>query len=160
MIVEVSGFVGKKYKEVAVFVAGETNKFMRQPDSLSVSIAFVSKCKIKKLNKQLRGVDRVTDVLSFPSFNLKPNEIIDLNSVEAQMLMEESGDVHFGDIAICMSKIRKQAKEYQVKTSQELKKIVIHSMLHLMGYDHIEDSDYKIMHKQENLLDKKINIEG
>ena len=61
-------------------------------------------------------------------------------------------------MAICLAQCKKQAKEYKVSVLTEIKKLVIHSMLHLMGYDHIDDKDYEIMDKKEKELDEKIKI--
>ena len=156
--IEVSGFVRKKYKELATNVAQQVIKFMKQSDGLEVAIRFVSNNEIKKLNRDIRGIDKVTDVLSFPSTETKPAEIFDCNSVEAEMLKTDDGFVHFGDMAICISKCKKQAREFGVSVQSEIKKLVIHSMLHLMGYDHIKDEDFEVMNKKEIELDKKIKI--
>ena len=84
--------------------------------------------------------------------------LLDETSVEVQMSVQENGLIHFGDMAICLKQTERQAKEYGVTTEAEVKKLVIHSMLHLMGYDHIEDDDYLVMNKKEVELDEKIEI--
>ena len=81
---------------------------------------------------------------------------VDLKSEDALLNTLENGNVHFGDMAICLAQTKRQAKEFGNTVSAEIKKLVIHSMLHLMGYDHIKDSDYEVMSKKEKELDEKI----
>lgn len=155
-VIEVNGRVFKKYKLVAELVAKNAIKFMGFPDNLEVAIDFVSEKAIKKLNHDFRDIDKVTDVLSFPAFELQAGEEFDVEFAENERLKNENGLFHFGDIAICFKQMKRQAKEYGVAVELELKKLVIHSMLHLMGYDHIKDEDYLIMKEQEEKLDKLI----
>ena len=159
-IVEVTGRVSSKYKEMAEKIALDCIKFMKQPDKLEIAIKFVSEKEMIEINSNHRGIEKVTDVLSFPAVDLNVGEILDLDDEDNLYLVEENGLIHFGDMAICMAQLKRQAKEYGVSNESELKKLVIHSMLHLMGYDHIEDSDYEIMNKKEIELDSKINIGG
>lgn len=156
--IEVSGFVRKCYKVLAENVANKSLEIMRQPDNLEIAIRFVSKKEIHRLNREIRSVDKPTDVLSFPATETKAGEIFDSMSEDATMLVSENGYVHFGDMALCLPVCKKQAKEYGTTIKQEIKKLVIHSCLHLMGYDHIEDDDYKVMNRKEKELDKKIKI--
>lgn len=156
--IEISGKVQKKYKELAENVAKQVIVLMGQPNVLEVAIEFVSEKEIQRLNREIRGIDKVTDVLSFPATNLSVGEILDEFSEESLFLKTEDGNIHFGDMAICLAQTERQANEYGVSTESEIKKLVIHSMLHLMGYDHIEDSDYEIMNPKEIELDKLIKI--
>ena len=155
-VVEIFGKVKKEYSEIAERVCLQALKFMKQPAGLEVAITFVSEREIQRINREFRGVDRVTDVLSFPSTNLRAGEIFDVNSQESNLLKNEVGLIHFGDIAVCSKKITEQAKEYLTSPEAELKKLIIHSTLHLMGYDHIKDSDYEVMKEKEECLDKMI----
>ena len=156
--IDVAGFVLKKHKMLAKYVAEQVISLMNQPSELEVAIRFVSKKKIKDLNNELRSINKVTDVLSFPSTNVQAGEIFDCNSLEAVMLKTDEGFVHFGDMALCFAQCKKQAKQFKVPVQSEIKKLVIHSMLHLMGYDHIKDDDYEIMQLKEDELNKKIEI--
>ncbi len=154
--VDVKGLCRKKYKLIAQEVAERVISLMNFPESLQVDIEFVSKREIKRLNSGFRGIDKVTDVLSFPAFQILAGVILDIDSDDVISFKQEDGNVHFGDIAICLHQTKKQAKEYKVSVEVEIKKLVIHSMLHLMGYDHIEDCDFEIMIKEEEKLDKLI----
>ncbi len=154
--IEVSGKAQNKHKELAKIVAEKVIKLMRFPDNLEIAIDFVSEKEIKRLNNQFREKNNVTDVLSFPSFDIHAGEILDVESVEAIMLKNDEGLIHFGDMALCLKQTKRQAKEFGVSVESEIIKLVIHSVLHLMGYDHIEDSDYEIMKVQEEKLAKLI----
>lgn len=157
-VVEVTGRASAKLKEIAEKVALECIKCMKQPDKLEVAIKFVSEKEIQRINYDYRGIDKVTDVLSFPSTDISVGEILDLDDEENVYLQNDKGLIHFGDMAICLAQLKRQAKEYSVTVEQELKKLVIHSMLHFMGYDHIRDKDYEVMNKKEMVLDSLIKI--
>lgn len=153
--INVDGKSRKKYKAVAELVAKSVINLMNFPNEIEVDINFVSEKEIQRLNREFRKTDKVTDVLSFPSFDINAGDILVLGDDEK--LLTDIGElVHFGDMAICLKQTKRQAKEYGVTTEQEIKKLVIHSMLHLMGYDHIKDEDYEVMKKQEEKLDKLI----
>ena len=157
-IIEVSGRVPAKLKELAEKVAYNCIKCMKQPNRLEVAIKFVSEKEIQRINNDYRGINKVTDVLSFPAVDLKVGEILDIDDEEVSYMINDNGLIHFGDMAICLMQLKRQAKEYGVSVESELKKLVIHSMLHFMGYDHIRDNDYKIMNKKEIVLDSLIKI--
>lgn len=152
--IEVRGKVSKKYKILAEETAEKVIEAMNYPKGLEVAIDFVSEKEIKRLNNEFREIDRVTDVLSFPSFQLSVGEVLDTDDEMVLMFKQDNGFIHFGDMALCLKQTKRQAKEFGVSVESEIKKLVIHSMLHLMGYDHIEDSDYEIMKKEEERLDK------
>ena len=154
--IDVKGRVLKKYKILAQEVAQKVIELMKFPENLEVAIDFVSESDIKNLNLEFRGIDRVTDVLSFPSFQISAGEILDTKNEEVLLFELDNGLIHFGDMALCLKQTKRQAKEFGVSLESEIKKLVIHSMLHLMGYDHIEDGDYEIMKVQEEKLEKLI----
>ncbi len=156
-LINVSGRVDESFKEIAKEVSLNVIKLMKQPDCFEVTIKFVSENEIRRLNSEFRNIDKVTDVLSFPATNLKAGEIYSKNKDNFFVLSDDEL-CYLGDMAICLKRLREQAKEYGVTDKSELKKLVIHSILHLLGYDHIEDEDFEIMNEKENLLDKKIII--
>lgn len=154
--IDVNGRCNAKLKELAKSVAEKTIEFMGFPDILEVAIDFVSENEIQRLNREFRNIDRVTDVLSFPSFQIEAGEVLDLKLPEVATFKLDNGLFHFGDMAICLKQCERQAKEFGVSTESEVKKLVIHSMLHLMGYDHIKDEDFVVMKAKEDELDKLI----
>ena len=100
----------------------------------SATIAFVSDRKIRELNKQFRGIDKATDVLSFPS----------------------DDDGQLGDIAISIQTAARQAKENQLTVNGEIAQLILHGLLHLSGYDH--ETDNGEMNRIELTLRKKLGI--
>ena len=143
-----------KHKNIVKKAISAVVEKLCQPRNISVCVNFVDDEEIKNLNKQMRNVDKVTDVLSFPNFAIKAGEILDVNSVEAK-LSSMNGKVMLGDMAINLAQLARQAKDYNVTLECELAKLVIHSALHLFGYDHIEDSDYEVMKPiEDEILNK------
>ncbi|MBU5669952.1 rRNA maturation RNase YbeY [Peptoniphilus sp. MSJ-1] len=109
---------------------------------VEVSISFVSDDEIRELNRDYRNVDRTTDVLSFP--------IDDEFEINSRIL---------GDVVINTRKVIEQAKEYEHSNTRELSYLTVHSILHLLGYDHIEESDKEEMRRVEKLVMKELGIE-
>ena len=156
--IEVIGIVKKNIAEMVKSVANCTLELMGQPDMLDVTVYFVSEREIRRLNRVNRGIDKVTDVLSFPSTDTRAGEVVDATSLDNLTLLNDCGNLHLGDMAICLKRADEQAKEYGSTLEAEVKKLVIHSLLHLLGYDHISDEDYIIMNEKEKELDLKIKI--
>lgn len=108
-----------------------------------ISVSLVDNKEIRKLNRDYRGIDSSTDVLSFPlneNFNHKmPIPIL-------------------GDIIISVEKALEQSQEYKHSLYREIGYLTAHSMFHLMGYDHIEEDDKKIMREKEKNIMEKINL--
>ncbi len=103
-----------------------------------VSVTLVSGEEIRRLNRDFRGVDRETDVLSFP--------------LEEEEMAEEK-ITYLGDVIVCPKVIFSQAKDFHTSYRQEFSLMVIHSVLHLLGYDHMEETEKKQMfEKQEQIL--------
>ncbi len=113
-----------------------------------LTIHHVSSEKIRNINKEYRNVDKVTDVLSFPMYD-------DIND-----LLDDS-HLHMGDIIICEDKIKEQAIEYNHSIELEYIYLLIHSLLHLIGYDHIKADEKVLMRNEEkrllNILKKRKN---
>ena len=155
-VIDVRGKCRRRYKVLARSVAEKVILLMKFPDNLQVDIEFVSRKEIKRLNCEFRNIDKLTDVLSFPSFQIEPGKILDLECDDVVAFKFENDCIHFGDMALCLAQTKKQAKEFGVSIESEIKKLVIHSMLHLMGYDHIDDADFEIMKKEVDRLEKLI----
>ena len=95
---------------------------------------------IQAINREQRGVDRPTDVLSFPMFDLTPGEPPTEESAETD---PETGLFPLGDMAISLPRARAQAEEYGHPLSRELAYLAVHSVLHLLGYDHLDEGEEK-----------------
>nr|WP_280518528.1 rRNA maturation RNase YbeY [Lederbergia wuyishanensis] len=112
-------------------------------DGTELSIMIVSNKEIQKINKEYRGKDYATDVISFAMEELGEDEPEIIGADMPRML---------GDIIISLEKAEEQAKEYGHSFSRELGFLTIHGFLHLLGYDHIEEEDEKKMFKRQNEL--------
>lgn len=124
--------------------------------NLSLEIVTVDEAEIRRLNRELRSTDAVTDVLSFPSLDnifgkklLKKNFPADL---------DDEGNLFIGSIAICVKRAEEQAEEYGHSLERELNYLAAHGICHLLGYDHIEESDKALMREKEERILSKINL--
>ncbi|MBR5516560.1 MAG: rRNA maturation RNase YbeY [Firmicutes bacterium] len=111
-----------------------------------ISLTLVSLEEIRELNRDYRDVDKETDVLSFPQF-------------EGVEDMPEFGELCLGDVVICRDKVEEQAKEFGHSFERELIYLFVHSMLHLLGYDHMEEDEKAVMRAKEEEVMKVINLE-
>ncbi len=138
MIVEGKIFPYKKKITKLFELAG---KILNEDFSnVNVSVNFVSENEIACLNAQFRGKDSVTDVLSFP--NLQKSVSQNLTEFSDEIV---DGSLFLGDIVICHKKAKSQAKEYGHSTNREICFLALHGLLHLLGYDHIDKQDEKLM---------------
>lgn len=142
--------VPKKTREEMKRVMEECLKYLNQTEPTEINIAFVTPEEIREVNKNQRGKDVPTDVLSFPSINLKVGEIIDLTNMDHKFNINPENDAFsLGDMLLCIDVAKAQAKEFKHSLETELVRLSLHSILHCLGYDHIKDEDYVIMHKVE-----------
>lgn len=133
-------------------------EYLGQPTKqLEVSLSFVGEDEIRELNKEYRDTDKVTDVLSFPTVENPDRGVIDLAS-HASDLNPETWLLNIGDIIICLPRAKQQAKEYGHSLKREVAFLSLHSLLHLLGYDHMNQADEKQMTAVQNAVLDKLNI--
>ena len=134
--------------------------FVESDVRLAVEFVFVDGEEIRRLNRETRQTDRVTDVLSFPTLD----GICGLKLKKKDYLcdVDEEGNLFVGSIAICVKRAKEQAEEYGHSYERELHYLLVHGILHCLGYDHIEEADKTEMReKEEQILGKmKITREG
>ncbi len=130
--------------------AGEACLFVEDlpvdDESVEVSVSFVDKDEIKALNSMYRDKDSVTDVLSFPQY-------------ESQDEMREEEYLCLGDVIICPQKALEQAEEYGHSYTREMVYLMVHSMFHLLGYDHMQEDEKAVMRAREERVMKFMEIE-
>lgn len=120
-----------------------------------LNILFTDNEGIRNLNSEFRNIDRPTDVLSFPAYELDGFFADCADRLELEML---DGDVFLGDIAISLERAQQQAEEYGHSLMRETAFLALHGTLHLLGYDHMTPSDEKSMTgRQKEILDS-VNI--
>jgi len=118
-----------------------------QRDIFTVEVSFVSNREIKKLNKASRGIDKVTDVLSFQ--NLSDLVLPVTKRDYPHDVDPESGKLILGEIVIADEVMRLQAAEYGHGVERECCYLFLHGLLHLLGFDHIKDDDTVVMRELE-----------
>ena len=122
----------------------------------SVSLYIVDDETIRETNRDTRAMDRVTDVLSFPNLDLHEGDLTVIADMDpADICDPETGDISLGEIMICKSRVYEQAEEYGHSPLREYAFLVTHSILHLLGYDHMEDDERAHMEdKQREILNE------
>jgi rRNA maturation RNase YbeY len=130
----------KKYEPLLFETVSAALSFFREPDGLEVGIRFLGDTDMRELNRATRGVDSVTDVLSFPMLSLKAGEPIKKERY-ASDIDGSTGLLYLGDIALSEKKIRSQAAENGNDFSEELRYLALHGVLHLLGFDHETPED-------------------
>ncbi len=124
------------------------------PQNVEISISLVDNEQIRKLNSEFRNIDKHTDVLSFPMINFKENCSLDDIDIK-DCINIDTKEIVLGDIIISVEQAKKQAEEFNHSLKREIAFLTAHSMFHLMGYDHMQTQEEKIMiEKQKKVLSK------
>lgn len=129
------------------------------PYSFEVSVTITNNDEIRKINSEFRNIDKPTDVLSFPMIEYNsPSNFDSIDEEDDDLFNLDTGELVLGDIIISYDKAKEQANEYGHSLEREIGFLTVHSMLHLFGYDHINDIEEDIMKiKQEDIL-KKVGL--
>ncbi len=125
-----------------------------------VSLLFVDNDEIKEINNETRNIDKETDVLSFPMLEYSENRVFKEQYKDYKFSASDlDGDeLVLGDIVLSLEKALEQSKEYNHSFEREASYLVVHSVLHLLGYDHMKDDEKIIMRKREEEILGKLNI--
>ena len=127
------------------------------PENINVNLNFITEKQIQKLNKETRNIDKVTDVLSYPYTNLKVNGKLNINDYKFD-IDPDTKILTIGDIYICLDRAKEQAKEYNHSLKREVCFLFCHGMLHICGYDHIQEKDALIMEAMQQKILNSLNI--
>ncbi len=130
--------------------------FVEADVPLSVELIFVDGEEIRRLNRETRNTDRVTDVLSYPALEGICGKA--LCGKDYPFDIDEEGRLMIGSIAVCKERAREQAEEYGHSYERELYYLIVHGVMHCLGYDHIEDSDKALMREKEEYILGKMGI--
>ncbi len=127
------------------------------PYEAEVNVLLTGNQEIRELNREYREIDRPTDVLSFPMLEYeRPSDFSKVEEDFCDCFNPETGELLLGDIILSVDKIIEQAQAYGHSRERELAFLVAHSMLHLCGYDHMEEEERKVMEKkQEEILQRR-----
>lgn len=137
----------KVNEELINSVIAESLRYEGVSDNCEVSVTIVDNDEIHSINLKHRGIDRPTDVLSFPLINF-----------ENETLPDDGSKIYLGDIIISIEKAEEQAKEYGHSLDREIGFLTAHSMLHLLGYDHMVEDEEKIMFKKQEEILNNLNL--
>ncbi len=147
MIINFNNLKDEDLKENITNIFSVALKQTKTKDNISVNITVVSQNEIRRLNNEFRGVDKVTDVLSFPLF--------EKDEIKGEEMLDNSITSDIGDIVICRVRAKQQAKEYGHSILREFCFLALHGLLHLLGYDHIQKQDEEVMFPlQRQILQK------
>lgn len=138
-------------RENAEKIEAALSDFVQTDVPLKIECEFVGEEEIRRLNSEMRGIDKVTDVLSFPELeNIKGKTI---KKAEHPFELDEDGALLIGSLAVCVKRAKEQAEEYNHSYYRELNYLIVHGILHCLGYDHIEEKDKAEMRaKEEEIL--------
>ncbi len=142
-----------KYEEMISKAAEAVLECENHDFDAEISVTLTDNEEIREINREHRGIDKETDVLSFPLYDFETPSVFD----EVQVSID--GDVRvLGDIVISVEKIIAQAAEYGHSVEREMSYMTVHSMLHLLGYDHMTDEDKTLMRSREEKVMEYLNI--
>ena len=136
----------EEYEEIYSSLVSKTFKHLKLKFDPIISISLVDNEFIHKMNREYRGIDRPTDVISFAF----------LDNEDRESLYKSKEPVCLGDIYISVDKAKEQAQEYGHSLKRELSFLFVHGLLHLLGYDHMTEEDEKVMFRlQDEILPKE-----
>ena len=130
--------------------------FVEADTPIAVEFVFVDGEEIRRLNREMRDTDKVTDVLSFPALDgIKGEKIC---GEDFPYEIDEEGNLMLGSIVVCCDRAHEQADEYGHSYERELHYLLVHGMMHCLGYDHETDDDRTIMREKEDFILNKLGI--
>lgn len=147
----------KDYEKVICSIIEQAIQYVDCPFECEINIILTNNDTIKDINNEQRNIDNATDVLSFPLIDYTfPADFQNICENDAEYFNIQTGELLLGDIVISVDKVYEQAIAYNHSNTRELAFLVAHSMLHLFGFDHIDDNERIDMEKkQEEILTMK-----
>lgn len=122
-----------------------------------VSLTFCDNDTIREINRKYRNIDKPTDVLSFPMIEYGDGERFD-NSYGPDEIDMDTGEIVLGDIVISLERADEQAVEYGHSIEREISFLMVHGMLHILGFDHQSESDRMTMRAEEERILGKLGM--
>ena len=123
---------------------------------LAFEFLLVEEEEIQRLNRETRSMDKVTDVLSYPSLDDIKGEALKKDDYPFELDEEER--LFMGSVVVCLQRAKEQAEEYGHSLERELHYLLTHGVLHCLGYDHMTDEDKAEMREREEYILKKLGI--
>ena len=139
------------YEEIIRDVVNESLDYEKCPYEAEVNVILTDNQAIQEINREHRQIDAPTDVLSFPMVDYEaPSDFDHVEVAVEDYFNPETGELMLGDIVISVDKVEEQAEKYGHSQTRELAFLVAHSMLHLCGYDHMEEEERLLMEARQN----------
>lgn len=145
-------------KEIAEEVVEGALDYIGCPYEAEVNLLLTMNEQIHEMNLEFREIDRPTDVLSFPMLDYEEAGNFDFLEDCAEAFDPESGELVLGDIVISKEKVLAQAEEYGHSPRREYAFLIAHSVLHLCGYDHMEEEERLVMEQKQREILEKLEI--
>lgn len=125
-----------------------------------ISLLFVDNNEIREINNETRGIDRATDVLSFPMLDFEEDKVYKDMYINFKFdeTFKDGDELILGDMVLSLEKALEQSEEYGHSYEREVSYLVVHSILHLLGYDHMIEKDKNKMRKREEEILNKLEI--
>ncbi len=147
-----------EYEAIIEKVVLEAVEYEKCPYECEVNVVLTDNAEIHQVNKEFRDIDRPTDVLSFPMVQYEvPSDFSNVEEME-DCFNPETGELLLGDIMISVEKVKEQASTYGHSEERELGFLVAHSMLHLFGYDHMEEEERSLMEMRQSEILTNIGL--
>ena len=145
------------YREIIEEIVLAAMDYEECPYEAEVNVILTDNLAIQEINREHRQIDAPTDVLSFPMVDYEtPSDFDHVEEAAEDYFNPETGELMLGDIVISVDKVEEQAEQYGHSQKRELAFLVAHSMLHLFGYDHMEDEERLVMEqKQREILESR-----
>lgn len=141
------------YEQIIEDVVNESLDFENCPYEVEVNVILTDNEAIQEINREHRGIDAPTDVLSFPLVDYEtPSDFSHLEEAVEDYFNPETGELMLGDIVVSVDKVKEQAEKYGHSETRELAFLVAHSMLHLCGYDHMEEEERVLMEERQSKI--------
>lgn len=147
-----------EYQALAEEVAEAVLDYEECPYEAQVELLLTMNEEIHQMNKEFREIDRPTDVLSFPMVDFPAPADYDFLEEDESCFDPETGELMLGNIVISKEKVVAQAEEYGHSVKREFSFLIAHSMLHLLGYDHMEEEERAVMEAKQSAVLEKIGI--
>jgi len=145
-------------EELATKVIEAALDYEECPYEVEVNLLLTMNDEIQEMNQNFRQIDRPTDVLSFPMIDYEEAGNFDFLEDVMDAFHPESGELMLGDIVISKEKVISQAEEYGHSVEREYAFLIVHSMLHLFGYDHIEEDERMVMEAKQKEIMEQLKI--
>lgn len=146
-------------KEVLDRIMDAVMEMEQCPYETTVNLLVTDNTGIRGYNKEYRGIDQETDVLSFPNISFDhEGDFTSVEASEADYFDPESGELILGDIILSVDRVLSQAQEYGHSVLREFSFLTAHSMFHLCGYDHMKEQEAAVMEEKQEIVLKKLGI--